>query len=164
MEVVVKHLHDPLPSIRRLAPGTSQACEELLIRMMAKDPNHRYPSWETCIWDMEAVIKGRMPKTAMARVARQASQRLVVQRQVTGGGAGHGRQAAPFWNDGWVIVAMGGLLALIFGLLAVAVWNQQGRSEIPETPMLPSCQVASTTAVAPPRALTPEITSVNAHS
>ena len=129
VEVVTKHLHDPLPSIRQRAPGTSQACEELLTRMMAKAPARRYASWESCIADIEAVIHGKMPKTAKARMAQHASERLVVQRQVTGGGASPNGKQPSFWQkDGWIIAAMGTLLALIFVLLVIAVWHRHEKA------------------------------------
>jgi serine/threonine-protein kinase len=80
VEVVAKHLHDPVPSVRALRPEVSKECEDIIVRMMAKDRAHRFGTWEACIRDMHAVLKGKTPDTTKAKVARQASEHLASQR------------------------------------------------------------------------------------
>jgi serine/threonine protein kinase/formylglycine-generating enzyme required for sulfatase activity len=80
VEVVTKHLHSPLPAVRSLRPEVSKECEDIIARMMAKERAQRFSSWEACIRDMHAVLKGKTPDTTKARVAKQASEHLASQR------------------------------------------------------------------------------------
>jgi serine/threonine protein kinase/formylglycine-generating enzyme required for sulfatase activity len=80
VEVVAKHLHDPVPSVRSFRPEVSKECQDIIVRMMAKDRAHRFASWEACIRDMHAVLKGKTPDTTKAKVAKQASEHLASQR------------------------------------------------------------------------------------
>ena len=80
VEVVAKHLHDPVPSVRSLRAEVSKECEDIIVRMMAKDRAHRFGTWEACTRDMQAVLKGKTPDTTKAKVAKQASEHLASQR------------------------------------------------------------------------------------
>ncbi|MBN2452483.1 MAG: protein kinase [Lentisphaeria bacterium] len=118
MEVVARHLHEPLPSARSIDSGISQAFDELVLRMMAKEKRDRYPSWEACIGDMRAVLRGKTPETAKERVARQAGERLAQQRQVEGGRGGvTGWVRTPLAP--WVVAALCLFLAILAMLLFV---------------------------------------------
>jgi hypothetical protein len=117
-EVVAKHLHDPVPSARGLKPELSRECEDIIVRMMAKDRSKRYGSWETCIHDLYALLKGKVPETTKAKVAKRASASLESQRA----GASARQQAT---SSAWLLrtllpVGLGALgAAVVIGALLV---------------------------------------------
>jgi tRNA A-37 threonylcarbamoyl transferase component Bud32 len=57
MEVLAKHLDEPVPSLRELRPEIPVAIEALVHRMMAKQPSDRFPSMR----DAERAFKGLVP-------------------------------------------------------------------------------------------------------
>ena len=44
LHVMLKHMNDPLPDARALAPQTSEATRAIIFKMMAKRPEQRYQS------------------------------------------------------------------------------------------------------------------------
>jgi hypothetical protein len=57
MEVLAKHLDEPVPSLRERRPEIPVAIEALVHRMMAKKPSDRFPSMR----DAERAFKGLVP-------------------------------------------------------------------------------------------------------
>lgn len=58
MEVLRKQLTEPLPDPRASSPWVSEACVELLERMLAKKPEARPSSWENLITEIDAILSG----------------------------------------------------------------------------------------------------------
>jgi len=56
MEVLAKHLDDPVPDPRNLRPSVSQATVDLIKMMMAKNKDNRFPDWDECIGMMEEIM------------------------------------------------------------------------------------------------------------
>jgi|GEM_PF-859381 len=116
VEVITKHLHDPLPSVRALKPTVTQECEDVIVRMMAKDKAHRYGSWQACIHDLQAVLRDKTPETTKTKLAKQASEHLAQQRTYT--------PNRPAWTSAFstqqvIVIAIGALLAL--AILAIGL-------------------------------------------
>jgi formylglycine-generating enzyme required for sulfatase activity/tRNA A-37 threonylcarbamoyl transferase component Bud32 len=58
MAVVDKHLHDPLPRPSQVAPGLPEAIENLLLKMLAKNPDDRYSDMAAVVTAMEGLLSG----------------------------------------------------------------------------------------------------------
>ncbi len=66
MNILAQLISDePLP-IRDFNPGVSDACLALVERMMAKDKEDRYQSWEEVVEDFDRVMAGELPASAAA--------------------------------------------------------------------------------------------------
>jgi serine/threonine-protein kinase len=59
--VMAKHLNDPLPDPRKIAPGLSGGFCRILGTMMAKDPNDRYPDMDAVERDLVILQEGGEP-------------------------------------------------------------------------------------------------------
>jgi serine/threonine protein kinase/dipeptidyl aminopeptidase/acylaminoacyl peptidase len=70
MEVMYKHVHDQLPDPRERVADLPERVVELLKRMMAKAPSDRHPDAAALISDLEEVIAGRSPKSAVIDSAK----------------------------------------------------------------------------------------------
>jgi len=55
LAVVMKHIHDPLPLPRLVAPDLPESLERVILRALAKDPADRYDRVEGMLADLEAV-------------------------------------------------------------------------------------------------------------
>jgi serine/threonine protein kinase len=58
MAVVDKHVHDPLPRPSQVLPGLPDAVEKLLLKMLAKSPDDRYPSMAAVTAALEGLLSG----------------------------------------------------------------------------------------------------------
>ncbi len=66
-EILDRQMREPLTDPRDFNPEISDACVELLALMLAKNPDHRHPSWSALIGDVERVLAGTHPsKTPLA--------------------------------------------------------------------------------------------------
>lgn len=55
VELMMKHLTEPLPDPREIVPSIPQRLVEILSRMTAKDPNDRYINCRELLWELEAL-------------------------------------------------------------------------------------------------------------
>lgn len=69
-ELVRKHLHDPVPDVRKFRKDVSAATANLIRRMMAKDPLERCGTWKTLIAEFDDRID------TLKRVAKRRNSRL----------------------------------------------------------------------------------------
>ncbi|MBN2713495.1 MAG: serine/threonine protein kinase, partial [Planctomycetes bacterium] len=56
--IMLKHIPDPLPPLRKFASNVSPATSRLIAKMMSKDPIKRYQSAETLITDIKRAMDG----------------------------------------------------------------------------------------------------------
>jgi len=79
MEVLARHLDEPVPDPRRLRPSVSQRTTELIAIMMAKRKEDRFEKWDDCIAEIKDLMdvlgeNDRESSSASAgRIERQAS-------------------------------------------------------------------------------------------
>lgn len=58
LAVILKHLNSPIPSVRAHNPELPEAMEQVIIRLMAKDPEDRYQNANDLIADLERIERG----------------------------------------------------------------------------------------------------------
>ncbi|MEJ5309566.1 MAG: protein kinase [Anaerolineae bacterium] len=56
LAVLYKHLHDPIPLPRTLAPTLPEATEQVLLKALAKDPAERYPDGRSLTQALQASL------------------------------------------------------------------------------------------------------------
>jgi serine/threonine protein kinase len=65
LEILMKHLNEPLPDLRKTMPEIPRAITDILERMTAKDPKDRYINCRELLWDLRAherkYIAGTIP-------------------------------------------------------------------------------------------------------
>ncbi|MCP5050680.1 MAG: protein kinase [bacterium] len=54
MEILMKHLSEPLPDPRKTIPAVPQEVVDIIERMTAKDPNERYINCRELLWDLKS--------------------------------------------------------------------------------------------------------------
>jgi serine/threonine-protein kinase len=69
LEILSKHVNTVLPNPQDLREGIPDALVQVLQRMMAKEPNDRYPDCGALIADLVEVNAGRTPKTKLISAA-----------------------------------------------------------------------------------------------
>lgn len=70
--IMLKHITDPVPSLKKVAPGISEHTAALVARMMAKDPNDRYTDPVSLVEDLRRARDGApISKPKSARGKRQ---------------------------------------------------------------------------------------------
>jgi serine/threonine-protein kinase len=65
MGVLSKHITDPFPPPREKNPEISEKCSALLEIMMAKERHQRQTSWDEVLRDIDLVLAGEFPETAL---------------------------------------------------------------------------------------------------
>lgn len=55
VELMMKHLNDPLPDLREVMPSIPLRVVEIIERMAAKDPAERYINCRELLWELEAL-------------------------------------------------------------------------------------------------------------
>lgn len=56
VQIAMKHMHEEIPSIRKLNPQLPQAVENVILRATAKNKNFRYPSCEVMLQDLTTCL------------------------------------------------------------------------------------------------------------
>ena len=132
--VMLKHVNDPLPRPRDLAPSLPEAAERLIFKAMAKDPAQRYPGMAELAQALEGiaagpralpaapVVKSEPPAVSGKPVEPPAEQQVTRDDLAAGGGtpqreAPRAAAKLPAWL-GW---GLGGLV-----LAALATWLAAG--------------------------------------
>jgi len=80
MQVVIKHVQEPVPSPRALRPDLSAQWEQVLLRMLAKDPMRRYPNLKVAAEAWDLALAGRLPEETPAEPT--PSRERTVEREV----------------------------------------------------------------------------------
>ncbi len=66
MEVLLKHMSERLVPPRQVNPEIPQALGRVIERLMAKDPDNRYPDAASLIQDLEEILQGGKPTVVVA--------------------------------------------------------------------------------------------------
>jgi serine/threonine-protein kinase len=85
VSVAMRHLHEPVPSVRQRRPDLPSRLDAAIRRAMAKDPAERFGSMGELIAELEACLRGLgdgeetivLPAPARARRGRRGARRLV---------------------------------------------------------------------------------------
>ncbi|HSK16995.1 MAG TPA: protein kinase [Gaiellaceae bacterium] len=56
MAVALRHVNDPVPSVRRRRPDVPERVDAIVARAMAKEPGDRFPSMESMVAALEAAL------------------------------------------------------------------------------------------------------------
>jgi serine/threonine-protein kinase len=134
--VVLKHVHDPLPSPRSINPQLPEALEKVILKTLAKRPEDRYATGKELVEALEAAI----PHETLVGAKSPPAAETVVRPLPTSTG---GRARWP--------LAVGGLLAL--GVIAAlgAIFGDGLLRGLAPTATLPPTTVAPTLTTAPSR-------------
>ncbi|MCI0343494.1 MAG: serine/threonine protein kinase, partial [Planctomycetales bacterium] len=76
--IIMKHLYDPPPPLREIAPGVPVEHESVAMRMMEKDPENRYLTCEEVLEDLERLLRGEAPAAVRAAPRRRPRRALRV--------------------------------------------------------------------------------------
>jgi len=68
-EILEKHCHAPLPWLKDYNPGLSDNTCYVIAKMMAKKPEERYQTPDELAEDIERVIRGEAPRSAVVELA-----------------------------------------------------------------------------------------------
>ena len=121
LALVLKHLNEPVPDLRTMAPSCPAPLAALVAKMMAKNRDERYPSYEALLGDLLAIHDGFQSSAAtpLPTVTAPASAAALPQR-----------------NSKW-FAGTGAGVALLAGLLFWAPWKQHA-TVAPATPAPPA--------------------------
>ena len=105
------HINDPVPPVSSRLAGLSPAVDEVFDRVLAKDPNARFPTAAAFVTALRDALEGREATTRVLPVAAPAARSVPVQRR-----------RAP-----WVIpLILAGLAAAVVAGLVAAVVTSGG--------------------------------------
>lgn len=82
MMVVIKHIRDPLPSARALAPELNDAIERVVNKSLAKEPNERYQTAEDFVQAVKKAIQVNPPGRAVSKAMDSVYDRLLKGKSV----------------------------------------------------------------------------------
>ena len=77
MMVVIKHIRDPLPSVRELAPELTDTIERVVIKSLAKEPNERYQTAEDFVQAVKKAMQVNLPGRAVSKAMDSVYDRLM---------------------------------------------------------------------------------------
>ncbi len=72
MQIVIKHMTEPVPSITTVMPGLPPALEDVMMRVLTKDPRDRYQTATAFAQDFTRAIHGSESFAGMAAISRDA--------------------------------------------------------------------------------------------
>ena len=71
-EIMARHLHDPVPSVRALRPDLSPSIEFVVKKALAKDPRDRYQHATELAADLQAAVKPALAQPGGLRLSGDA--------------------------------------------------------------------------------------------
>ena len=77
MMVVIKHIRDPLPSVRELVPELNDAIERVVIKSLAKEPGERYQTAEDFVQAVNKALQVNPPGRAVSKAMDSVYDRLL---------------------------------------------------------------------------------------
>ena len=120
VQILMAHQQAPIPSLRAARPDVPADLDVVFQKMLAKEPQNRYPSMAQVIAGLEAVTGGKVKATGEETIALHVetgtSQKLTKPRPSTFLSAARGWLKPPkLW------LAIGGGVLAIVGLLAIVL-------------------------------------------
>ncbi|HMR67143.1 MAG TPA: protein kinase, partial [Anaerolineae bacterium] len=77
LAVMIKHLNDPLPLPRQVNPNLPEAVEQVILKALAKNPDHRFQSAGEMIAALKRAVTGQMADRDMTMVSSGSSRTAV---------------------------------------------------------------------------------------
>jgi tRNA A-37 threonylcarbamoyl transferase component Bud32 len=121
MAVAMRHLRDPVPSVRAKRPDVSPRVDAIVARAMAKRPRDRFPSMEALTAALEASLAAE-PKARPEDPDEDTS--VIPAVSSAPGGRLEDRRRGPRWRIVALLVLAAG--ALVAGLVAAQMGREDG--------------------------------------
>ncbi len=115
--IMLKHINDPLPSLKKLAPDTGANTVRVIEKMMAKEPKDRYQNADDLLKDLQALVDGQRPPTA-GGPKRPSGRRPATRRPLPAGTRTPSRPKRKPDNTPIIIAAV----AAVAAILAFIAW------------------------------------------
>jgi len=149
-----KHLHEEVPWPADINDDLTDDVCQLIQAMMAKDPADRYQTPLDLIYDLDLVIKGAAPSTAMLEIGKSAIRPAVRVRKAADAAErrrlrleadarfaatlaiGNGLEQGTAQVPKHVFIVAGAFLAALCAL-ALALWSRSSRAPEPPAPPKP---------------------------
>ncbi len=143
ISVAMKHLEGRPPSPREIDPSIPEGIDAVTVRLLAKDPEERYPDGASLLEDLERIQKGSTPTAATMRLAvgttspPAADAQPTAPREARIGGTpsppAPRRRNKRRWRIVPLVVAATLLVGLaLIGTVGASFWQApQERSEVP---------------------------------
>ncbi|MGB0387851.1 MAG: protein kinase domain-containing protein [Ardenticatenaceae bacterium] len=122
-----QHMHDPIPSICTINTDLPLACEGVIARAMAKNPEHRYASASDMAAALKAVLVGLPPEATSKRLPKttqlnNSDSTRVLRTLLT----------RPLWQQRVVVVSTITLLIALCGAIIFMTTSESGGEPEPE--------------------------------
>lgn len=165
MQVVIKHMTEPVPHISKDMPGLPPALEDVMMHVLTKDPKDRYQTATAFAQDFTRAIHGSESVAGMAALSRQAepttaaelkpaSKTFVLPEPQPAPNPTPTIIMQPTNNSlfllGGAIIA---LLVVVIAVLAIFALNQSNNQVIVPADQTPSPEATSETVVIAPTAI-----------
>ncbi len=84
MAVLLKHINDPIPSLRSIDPNASEELDQILQKALAKKPSERYQTCSELARALQSLIKGGAQPLKLKEAAQETIAGIRVDHQTTG--------------------------------------------------------------------------------
>lgn len=156
---VLKHINSPLTPPSDVVPDLSPNIEAVIIRTLAKEPEHRYQTAREFVTDLERAMAGEpveriATESAIAPVAAETMIASHAQDQSREQAAGF-LSARPAWS--WIVVLAGALIITLVSSIALLVSGASDRLRAALFPLTatPTADVMNTATLVPTPDLAP---------
>lgn len=75
--LMYKHVHDPVPAIRQIAPSTPEVIERIVFKVLAKDPDDRFESALALAAALDDALAGRPVRISLPVSSPQTDETLL---------------------------------------------------------------------------------------
>jgi hypothetical protein len=106
VSVIVAHVNEPLAPPHELRAGIPETASRVILRMMAKSPDGRYPTYAELVEDLDLLLEGKEPRHAGAGVTTALLPRPAPARR---------RRAGPVLAAAAAVILLSGAAFLLLG-------------------------------------------------